>query len=226
MKTDTLALFDLDNTLLPIDSDYEWGEFMVRIGAVDKAYYEKRNAEFFEQYQSGTLDPAEFLAFVLGTLAKFPRSRLNRWRQQFMDEVIHPAIKPAARDLLKKHQDNNDLVAIVTATNRYITEPIARALGVEHLIAAIPEETPDGEITGKLVGIPTSGAGKIVHTENWLQTMNLSFDSFRHTYFYSDSDRDLPLLSRVNHPVAVNPNSRLKAYAEKQGWPLLQLFDD
>ena len=163
---------------------------------------------------------------LLGTLAKFPRVQLNRWRQQFMDEVIHPAIRPAARNLLKKHQDNNDLVAIVTATNRFITEPIAHALGVEHLIAAIPEETPEGEITGKLVGIPTSGAGKIVHTENWLQTMNLSFDSFRHTYFYSDSDRDLPLLSRVNHPVAVNPNNRLKAYAEKQGWPLLQLFDD
>ncbi len=224
--TDTLALFDLDNTLLPIDSDYEWGQFLVRIGAVDKASYEKRNAEFFAQYQAGTLDPAEFLAFALGTLARFPRTQLNRWRQQYMDEVIHPAIKPAALKLVGKHLNNNDLVAIVTATNRFVTEPIAKAFGVEHLIAALPEETSEGELTGKLVGIPTSGTGKIAHTENWLNRMNLSFDSFKHIYFYSDSDRDLPLLSRVNHPVAVNPNRRLKEHAEMKGWPLLHLFDD
>ena len=224
--TDTLALFDLDNTLLPIDSDYEWGQFLVRIGAVDKEFYERRNAEFFIQYQAGTLDPAEFLAFVLGTLSRFPRSQLNRWRRQYMDEVIHPAIMPSARRLVEKHQNNRDLVAIVTATNRFITEPIAKAFGVDHLIAALPEETPEGELTGKLVGIPTSGTGKIIHTKNWLKQMNLSFDSFRHVYFYSDSDRDIPLLSQVNHPVAVNPNSRLKEYAEMKGWPLLQLFDD
>ena len=224
--TDTLALFDLDNTLLPIDSDYEWGQFLVKIGAVDKTSYEKRNAEFFAQYQAGTLNPVEFLEFVLGTLAKFPRTQLDIWRQQYMDEVIYPAIRPAARNLLKKHQDNNHLVAIVTATNRFITEPIAKAFGVPHLIAAQPEETPEGELTGKLVGIPTSGEGKIIHTENWLRQMDLSFDSFRHTYFYSDSDRDLPLLSRVNHPVAVNPNRRLQEHAEQKGWPLLYLFND
>ena len=118
--TDTLALFDLDNTLLPIDSDYEWGQFLVRIGAVDKEFYERRNAEFFIQYQAGTLDPAEFLAFVLGTLSRFPRSQLNRWRQQYMDEVIYPAITPSARRLVEKHQKNHDLVAIVTATNLLI----------------------------------------------------------------------------------------------------------
>ncbi len=143
-----------------------------------------------------------------------------------MDEVIHPAIKPAALELVGKHLNNNDLVAIVTATNRFVTEPIAKAFGVEHLIAALPEETSEGELTGKLVGIPTSGTGKIAHTENWLNRMNLSFDSFKHIYFYSDSDRDLPLLSRVNHPVAVNPNRRLKEHAEMKGWPLLHLFDD
>lgn len=181
---------------------------------------------FSPQYQAGTLDPAEFLAFVLGTLARFPRKQLDQWRQQYMDEVIYPAIKPAARHLVNQHREQNHLVAIVTATNRFVTEPIAQAFGVDHLIAAQPEETPEGEITGKLVGIPTSGPGKITHTENWLRQMNLSFDSFRHTYFYSDSDRDLPLLSHVNHPVAVNPNERLKTYASAKGWPLLYLFDD
>ena len=139
--TKTLALFDLDHTLLPIDSDYEWGQFLVRIGAVDKDRFEKRNAEFFAQYQAGTLDAAEYLAFALGTLAQFPRPRLNRWRQQYMDEVISPAIRSSARNLIENHLKNNDLVAIVTATNKFVTEPIAKAFGVDHLIAALPEET-------------------------------------------------------------------------------------
>ncbi len=224
--TKTLALFDLDNTLLPIDSDYEWGQFLVRIGAVDRALAEKRNAEFFAQYQAGTLDAAEFLAFALGTLAQFPRTQLNRWRLQFMDEVIFPSIRDSARNLVSNHIKNNDLVAIVTATNKFVTEPIAKAFGIEHLIAALPEETPQGEFTGRLIGIPTSGEGKITHTENWLRQMNLSFDSFDKIYFYSDSDRDLPLLSKVSHPVAVNPNNRLKEYACSKGWPLMHLFND
>lgn len=224
--TKILALFDLDNTLLPIDSDYEWGQFLVRIGAVDKDRFEKRNAEFFAQYQEGTLDPVEYLSFALGTLAKFPRTRLNRLRQQYMDEVISPAIRKAARNLISNHINNNDLVAIVTATNKFVTEPIAEAFGVEHLIAALPEETPQGEFTGGLIGIPTSGEGKITHTEDWLRQMDLSLDSFDKTYFYSDSDRDLPLLSKVSHPVAVNPNSRLKEYASSKGWPLMHLFND
>lgn len=224
--TKTLALFDLDHTLLPIDSDYEWGQFLVRIGAVDKDRFEKRNAEFFAQYQAGTLDAAEYLAFALGTLAQFPRPRLNRWRQQYMDEVISPAIRSSARNLIENHLKNNDLVAIVTATNKFVTEPIAKAFGVDHLIAALLEETDSGEFTGGLIGAPTSGEGKIAHTENWLRQMNLSFDSFDDTYFYSDSDRDLPLLSKVNHPVAVNPNSRLTEYARTQGWPLMHLFHD
>ncbi len=224
--TKTLALFDLDHTLLPIDSDYEWGQFLVRIGAVNKEQFEKRNADFFAQYQAGTLDAAEYLAFALGTLAQFPRTRLDRWRQQYMDEVISPAIQASACKLVENHLKNNDLVAIVTATNKFVTEPIARAFGVEHLIAALPEETDNGEFTGRLIGVPTSGEGKIGHTENWLRQMNLSFDSFDKSYFYSDSDRDLPLLSKVTHPVAVNPNSRLKEYASTKGWPLMHLFND
>ncbi len=224
--TDTLALFDLDNTLLPIDSDYEWGQFIVRIGAVDKAAYEKKNQMFFDQYIAGTLDPAEYLAFALGELKGIPRRQLDAWRQQYMAEVILPNIRPAARSLVNHHLDNRHLTAIVTATNRFVTEPIAKAFGVTHLIAAIPEEAPDGSLTGNLIGTPTSGEGKIEHTEKWLASMGLSFDSFAESYFYSDSDRDIPLLSKVKHPVAANPNDRLKAYAQAKGWALLYLFND
>ena len=224
--TDTLALFDLDNTLLPIDSDYEWGQFIVRIGAVDREAYEKRNQEFFDRYIAGTLDPAEYLAFALGALKGIPRRQLDSWRQQYMEEVILPNIHQSARNLVNSHLDKGHLTAIVTATNRFVTEPIAKAFGVEHLIAAIPEEAPDGRITGNLIDTPTSGEGKIEHTQNWLASLNLSFDSFEHSYFYSDSDRDIPLLSKVRYPVAANPNNRLKAYAEAHGWKIMNLFND
>lgn len=219
-----LALFDLDNTLLPLDSDYEWGCFIVRTGAIDKAEYERKNAAFFEQYKNGTLDAKAFLEFVLGTIAGFPRAQLNRWHDQFMEEIIRPAMLPPARELLKKHQDKGDLVAIVTATNRFITEPIARAFGVKHLIAAVPEETADGRLTGKLVGTPTSGKGKITHTENWLASFGKKLEDYEKSYFYSDSYNDLPLLQKVTHPVATNPDARLKAHAEANNWTVLHLF--
>lgn len=221
-----IAIFDLDHTLLPLDSDYEWGQFLVRIGAVDGAAFAKRNADFYVQYEAGTLDPVEYLEFALGTLAQFPRKQLNDWHQQFMADVIQPAILPAALDLVSKHQDADDLVLIVTATNRFVTGPIAQALGVTNLIAAEPELTADGEITGKLLGIPTSGEGKITHTQTWLAAMGKSLDSFERSYFYSDSQNDIPLLSVVTHPIATNPNARLKAHAELHGWPILNLFND
>jgi HAD superfamily hydrolase (TIGR01490 family) len=221
-----IALFDLDHTLLPLDSDYEWGQFLVRIGAVDGAAFAKRNADFYAQYEAGTLDPVEYLEFALATLAQFPSRQLNGWHQQFMEEVIRPAILPAARDLLKRHQDADDLVAIVTATNRFVTAPIANAFGVAHLIAAEPELDADGRITGKLLGVPTSGEGKIIHTQAWLSTMGKSLASFERSYFYSDSQNDIPLLSAVTHPVATNPNARLKAHAHIHGWPILNLFND
>ncbi len=224
--TDTLALFDLDNTLLPIDSDYEWGQFIVRIGAVNKDIYKKKNQIFFDQYIAGTLNPAEYLAFALGELKGIPRAQLDVWRQQYMEEVILPNIHPAARKLVNSHLDKGHLTAIVTATNRFVTDPIAKAFGVEHLIAAVPEETPDGQLTGNLIGTPTSGEGKIEHTKKWLASMDLSFDCFTESWFYSDSDRDIPLLSKVTHPVATNPNDRLKAYAKAKGWVLLYLFND
>jgi len=221
-----LALFDLDHTLLPLDSDYEWGRFMVRIGAVDADGFAQRNAVFYAQYEAGTLDPVEYLEFALGTLARFPRRQLNEWHQQFMDEVIRPAIRPAALDLVKRHHDADDLVAIITATNRFITAPIAAAFGVGNLIAAEPELDAAGEITGKLSGIPTSGPGKVTHTEQWLAARGKSLDSFTRSYFYSDSQNDIPLLSVVTHPVATNPNPLLTAHAQAHGWPILTLFDD
>ncbi|MRW92396.1 HAD-IB family hydrolase [Duganella sp. FT80W] len=221
-----LALFDLDHTLLPIDSDYEWGQFLVRIGAVDAVEFDRRNKDFFAQYQAGTLDPVEYLEFTLGTLASFPRERLLAMQAQYMDEVIAPALRPAARALLQKHLDQGDLVAIVTATNHFVTAPIAKALGVEHLIAAMPEVDAEGHPTGKLLGTPTQGPGKIVHTKAWLEKMGKTLQDFDTVHFYSDSHNDLPLMSIVSHPVATNPNDQLKTHAAAQGWPLIELFND
>ncbi|MDL2354628.1 MAG: HAD-IB family hydrolase [Pseudomonadota bacterium] len=221
-----LALFDLDHTLLPLDSDYEWGQFLVRTGAVDAAAFKRANDDFFAQYQAGTLDPVEYLEFSLGTLARFPRVELDAMHRRFMTEVIEPAILPPARALLRKHQDAGDLVAIVTATNRFVTAPIAAALGVEHLIAAIPEEDADGRPTGKLLGVPTSGAGKVIHTHAWLEQIGTPLSAFESSHFYSDSHNDIPLLSVVTHPVATNPNAALATHATTLGWPSLYLFND
>ena len=219
-----LALFDLDHTLIPIDSDYEWGQFLCRIGAVDADAFARRNADFFAQYQAGTLDPVEYLEFALGTLAQFKRPQLDEFRAQFMQEVIQPALLPAAFDLLKKHQDQGDLIAIITATNRFVTTPIAAALGVEHLLAAEPELDTHQNITGKLIGVPTSGAGKVIHLHDWLSQRNQQLSDFSHSYFYSDSHNDIPLLEVVTHPVATNPNAKLSAHAQARGWPQINLF--
>lgn len=221
-----LALFDLDHTLLPIDSDYEWGQFLVRTGAVDPVAFKNANDAFFAQYQAGRLDPVEYLEFSLGTLSRFPRSQLDAMHQQYMRETILPAILPQARALLQKHKDAGDLVAIITATNRFVTAPIAKALGVEHLIAAEPEEDAQGNLTGKLVGTPTQGQGKVTHTHAWLEQLGKPLASFGSSHFYSDSHNDIPLLSVVTHPVATNPNAALATHARNLGWPLLQLFND
>jgi HAD superfamily hydrolase (TIGR01490 family) len=221
-----LALFDLDHTLIPIDSDHEWGEFLVRIGAVDRIAFARSNDIFFAQYQAGTLDPVEYLAFALGTLAQFPRARLDQLHAQFMAEVIAPALRPSARALLQQHRDAGDLIAIVTATNRYVTEPIAQALGVEHLIAALPQQDASGNMTGQLLGTPTHGVGKIEHTHAWLATIGKTLGDFERCHFYSDSHNDIPLLSIVTDPVATNPNAALTSHATLHGWPTLHLFND
>jgi HAD superfamily hydrolase (TIGR01490 family) len=221
-----LALFDLDHTLLPIDSDFEWGQFLVRVGAVDGNAYQRRNEEFFAQYQQGVLDPVEYLEFALGTLAGFAPEALDDLYARYLEEVIEPAIRPQARALVQRHLDAGDLVAIITATNHYITAPIARIFGVEHHIAAMPEYDADGRLTGRLAGTPTSGPGKVVHMHAWLEELGHSFGSFERSYFYSDSHNDIPLLSVVSHPVATNPSAALASHAHAQGWPLLHLFND
>ena len=221
-----LALFDLDNTLLPLDSDYEWGQFLCRTGAVDQAAFAARNAAFFAQYQEGTLDPVEYLEFAFGTLARFPRKQLDGWHAEFMAQVIEPAIHPVARALVLKHQAAGELVAIITATNRFVTGPIATAFHVEHLIAAEPELAADGAITRRLVGLPPFGSGKVVNTELWLKGLGLSLQGFERSTFYSDSQNDIPLLSAVTHPVATNPNARLAEHAREHNWPILNLFND
>lgn len=219
-----LALFDLDHTLLPIDSDYEWGQFLCRVGAVDPVAFTARNAEFFAQYQNGTLNPVEYLEFALGTLARFPRAQLDTWHGQFMDEVIRPAMRNEARALVDQHRAAGDLIAIITATNRFVTGPIARAFDIEHLVAPEPELNADGEVTGRLVGSPTFGAGKVAGTETWLASLGKRLGDFERSTFYSDSQNDIPLLSVVSHPVATNPNAALASHAEASGWPILQLF--
>jgi HAD superfamily hydrolase (TIGR01490 family) len=221
-----LALFDLDHTLLPIDSDFEWGQFLVRSKAVDAQAYQQRNEAFFAQYQAGTLDPVEYLEFALGTLARFEPARLKDLHAQYMRDVIEPAIRPQAVALLRRHLDAGDLVAIITATNAWLTAPIARALEVEHLIAARPELDARGHPTGRLAGTPTQGHGKVTHMHAWLDGLGRPFDSFERSWFYSDSHNDIPLLSIVSHPVATNPSARLAQHASTLGWPLLQLFND
>lgn len=221
-----LALFDLDHTLLPLDSDHEWGEFLARVGAVDGDAYRARNDAFFAQYNAGVLDPVEYLEFALGTLAGFPRLELEALHARYMREVIEPAIKPQALKLVREHQDAGDLVAIITATNHYITAPIAAAFGVEHHIAAMPEVDAEGNLTGRLAGTPTSGPGKITHMHAWLERLGQPFGSFGRSHFYSDSHNDIPLLSIVSHPVATNPSAALASHAQQQGWPTIQLFND
>lgn len=220
-----LALFDLDHTLLPLDSDYEWGQFLCRLGAVDTEAFTARNLEFYKQYQNGTLNPVEYLEFALGTLAKFPASQLAAWHDQFMDEVIRPAMRKEARALVAEHQEAGDLVCIITATNRFVTGPIAKAFGIGHLIAAEPEILADGTVTGKLVGTPPFGAGKVTNTHAWLASLGKTLDGFARSTFYSDSQNDIPLLSAVTHPVATNPNAALATHALAHGWPILKLFE-
>lgn len=221
-----LALFDLDHTLIPLDSDHEWGEFLVRHGHVDAAEFKRRNDDFYAQYCAGTLDPVEYLEFALGTLAQYTRPQLDAMHVQFMEEIILPAIRPQALALVQRHQDAGDTVAIITATNRFVTAPIARLFNVEHLIAAVPEEDATGRPTGKLLGVPTSGAGKVVHMHDWLAKLGTPFASYASSHFYSDSHNDIPLLSVVSHPIATNPNAVLTAHAQSHGWPLLHLFND
>lgn len=217
-----LALFDLDNTLIAGDSDFEWAQFLIEQKALDRELHEARNLEFYEQYKAGTLDIHEFLDFQLKPLARHSRSQLDVWHSQFMCKKIMPIIAPGAKELIEKHMLDGDLCIIITATNSFVTAPIAHALGISNLIATEPEEK-NGEFTGQVKGTPCFREGKIERLEHWLDANNLTWLSFLQSWFYSDSLNDLPLLSKVTHPVAVDPDATLKAHAEEHDWPVISL---
>ncbi|MBB3009204.1 HAD family hydrolase [Cupriavidus alkaliphilus] len=219
-----LALFDLDHTLLPLDSEYEWARYLVAVGGADAAEIDAHNARWLAAYQAGRLDFAAHARFALGLLARHPRQRLTQWRADFMRDVIVPAIPPATRNLLARHLGAGDLCCIVTATCRFITEPIARELGVPHLLAVEAEHDVHGEFTGALAGVPAYGPGKVLRVLAWLDTLGLAHAELAHATFYSDSRNDLPLLESVGHPVAVNPDPTLRDAAGARGWPVMQLF--
>lgn len=217
-----LALFDLDNTLLAGDSDFEWAQFLIAEGVVDREVHEARNLEFYEQYKAGTLDIHEFLDFQLLPLSRHPRAQLDAWHARFMRERILPIVTPRARALVARHLREGDLAAVVTATNSFVTGPIAREFGIGHLIATEPEEV-GGEFTGRVAGIPCFREGKVARLESWLAGRGLRWPDLEGSWFYSDSLNDLFLLEKVDHPVAVDPDETLRAHAGRHGWPVISL---
>ena len=218
-----LVLFDLDNTLLAGDSDYEWAQFLMGKGVLDRAIYESANDRFYEQYKAGTLDIYEFLDFQLAPLARYPRAQLDAWHAQFMDEKIRPMISVEGRALVGERLATGALVAIVTATNSFITGPIAREFGVAHLVATEPERDGNGSYTGAVAGTPCFQEGKIERVDAWLASLGRRLDEFASSWFYSDSRNDIPLLERVTRPVAVDPDPALADHAARRGWPILSL---
>ncbi len=215
----SLAIFDLDNTLIADDSDYLWGQFLVDQGIVDKTYYETANLKFYKQYKEGTLDIVEFLTFSLKPLADHDTQQLYQWRAQFIHEIIIPILLQPAQDLINKHRDKGDTLLVITATNRFVTEPIVNLYGIDNLLASTPEFI-NGKYTGRVDGIPCFQEGKVTLLEEWLKT---SQENMTDSYFYSDSHNDLPLLKLVDHPVAVDPDEKLNAFANENNWPIISL---
>lgn len=221
-----LALFDLDHTLLPLDSDYEWGEFTIRIGWNDPVEFARRNDEFYAHYQAGTLNVHDYVRFATEAVRNRGPEASAAAHAQFMREVIGPAIQPQALDLLRSHQAAGDTVLIVTATNEFVTRPIARALGVQDdalLAVQLARDPLTGWYTGEIDGVPTMREGKVRRMEQWLAARGLAWADVDST-FYSDSMNDVPLLEKVNRPVATNPDPRLRALAQERGWRILDLF--
>ena len=219
-----LALFDLDNTLLAGDSDFEWAQFLISKGVVDREVQEAKNIQFYEQYKAGTLDIYEFLAFQLAPLARHRRAQLDVWHKEYVERHIRPIMTVKARTLVLEHLAAGDLCAIVTATNSFVTGPIAREFGIGHLIGTIPGvDVATGAFTGQPTGTPSFQSGKITRVEHWLESLGLWWGSFDHSYFYSDSHNDLPLLQKVTKPVAVDPDDKLRARAGEMGWKIMSL---
>jgi HAD superfamily hydrolase (TIGR01490 family) len=214
-----LALFDLDNTLLAGDSDYEWGRFLIDKGAVDRDAYEAANRDFYEQYKAGTLDIYEFARFAFRPLVENPLERLEDWRAEFFANRIQPLILPGARELLTRHREQGHELLIITATNRFVTEPVAAELGVTHLLATEPR-FEQGRFTGEIDGVPCFREGKVTRLQAWMAEHGADL---RDSWFYSDSHNDLPLLQRVEHPVVVDGDVPLTDHALAQGWPMISL---
>ncbi len=215
----SLAIFDLDNTLLGGDSDYLWGQFLVEQGLVDGEHYERENQRFYDDYEAGTLDIYQYQAFMLQPLTLHPLAEMLAWRERFMEEKIQPILLPRADELLNQRRLAGDILLIITATNRFITAPIAERFGVPHLLATEPEIV-DGRYTGRTVGIPCFQQGKVERLDAWLAETG---GDLTDSWFYSDSHNDLPLLNRVTHPVAVDPDATLARHAQERGWPIISL---
>lgn len=219
-----LALFDLDHTLLPLDSDYQWADFLARTGrAGDPQVARARNDELMAQYNRGDLTADQAAEFMLGLLAAHPPHELAHWHEEFMQAVIRPELTESALNLVNQHLKAGDLCAMVTATNSFVTAPIARAFGIEHLIATDPEYHL-GRYTGKIKGTPSFKEGKVIRVNAWLDSLGLALDAFEQSYFYSDSMNDLPLLEVVTHPVVTNPSPNLREVAIERQWPILDIF--
>jgi len=217
----TLAIFDLDNTLLGGDSDYLWGEYLIEHNIVDKEIYRRENDRFYSEYKAGTLDIFEFLEFSLEPLSRFDMDSLNRLRQAYMAEKVDSIVLPAALELLDRHRAQNHTLLIITATNRFVTEPIAARLGVEHLLATDPEVV-NNRYTGRVAGTPCFREGKVTRLRHWLSQHG---QNLQDSWFYSDSHNDIPLLEKVTHPVAVDADEKLAKYARQRSWPTISLRD-
>lgn len=219
-----LTLFDLDGTLIPVDSDHAFGGFMVDVGWVDGAVWGAKNDEFFAQYNAGTLDLPAYVNFATSAWRSRPLEEALAMRERFMAEVMKPALRPEAVALVEQHRAAGDLIALVTATNEFVTAPIAEAFGIEHLIAVKLVRDADGRYTGGVDGVPSFREGKIRRVNDWLEGLGAQWRDFERVNFYSDSTNDLPLLERVSHPVATNPSPSLAQIARERGWPQLHLF--
>lgn len=220
--TQNLALFDLDNTLLAGDSDYNWSLFLISEGLLDEKTHHDRNEQFYQDYNNGCLDIFEFLKFQLQPLSQHPKDFLDVLHLKYMETVIRPMMTDKAQALVNQHKANGDLCMIITATNSFVTKPIATAYGIEHLIGTDPEMV-NGQFTGNVSGEPSFQAGKVSRLAAWLAERGQQLDSFETSYFYSDSHNDLPLMKLVTNPVAVDADETLTAYAQQQGWPNISL---
>jgi HAD superfamily hydrolase (TIGR01490 family) len=217
-----LALFDLDNTLLAGDSDYNWSVFLISEGLLDAEQHKARNEQFYEDYKNGNLDIYAFLKFQLQPLSQHPKAFLDELHTKYMDTVIRPMMTQKAQDLVNQHKANGDLCMVITATNSFVTKPIATAYGIENLIGTDPEMV-DGQFTGGVSGTPSFQQGKVTRLNDWLAVRGQTLADFETSYFYSDSHNDLPLMKLVTNPVAVDADPTLTAYAGEHGWPLISL---